>query len=179
MKRLFVIITLVLLATATKAQISTNAYYDGYWGEWKDHTIGYYPYSYQEYSLFGNYSGFVVYKNGGHPSEFLFKFSIDGYWVPTKKEIKEHLKSKEFFKYSGWVEYYVTEQYPTIKAVLKTFGFPCFTKESGKSDNPCVKRLAKAEIHIEPYKKLPRNYNIWFDDVAVAIDLQYLTFNNK
>ena len=81
------------------------------------------------------------------------------------------LKQRKWYEYHGTVEYYVTEQYPTITSVLKTFEFPTFDCDSGTDGNPCVKRTANATIKIAPYKDHPRCYNIYFDDVVVAIDL--------
>ncbi len=181
-KTLLLFVSIAILALPAKAQISTNSWHDGYWGEWKRHTyrhpINSLPVEY-EYSLYGNYSGFIIYKKGAHPSEFIFKFNTDSYSTPNNKQKKYHLKNNLWFVYSGTVEYYVTEKYPTIAAVLKAFEFPYFNCNSGSSGSPCVKRTAKAWIKIEPYKKRPKCYNIYFDDVAVAIDMEDSYFNQK
>ena len=96
--------------------------------------------------------------------------------IPDKKTIKEHYKSNKWFEYSGTAEYYVTENYPTIAAILKAYDFPHFNSKSGYDGNPCVKRTAKAIIKIAPYKKHPECYNIYFDDVAVAISFDGVHF---
>lgn len=173
---LFVII--VTMALSVRAQISTCSWHDGYWGQWKSHTTRYtyIPPSY-EYEIYGNYSGFIIYNKGDHPSKYIFKFEIYGYWEPDKKEKKEHLKKNEWYEYSGSVYYYVTENYPTINDILKSFEFPRFNSDSGSTGNPCVRRRASATIKIAPYKKHPQCYNIYFDNVAVGIDMENSTFN--
>jgi len=158
----------VIIANVIKAQIKTNSWHDGYWGVWKSHTSSLGS-RFNEFSLYGNYSGFIIYKKDAHPSEYIFKFKADSYVTPDKKTIKYHRKNNVWYEYSGTVEYYVTESYPTIAAILKAFEFPIFNCNSGSSGNPCVKRTAKAIIKIEPYKEHPECYNIYFDDVAVAI----------
>ena len=165
---------LLNLALVGKAQISTCANYDGYWGQWKSHTTRFmYSSPSYKYGLLGNYSGFTIYNRYDHPSNFVFKFLIYGYSEPTKKEKKEHYKNNEWYEYSGAVEYYVTERYPTIKEVLKAWDFPIYNSSSATSDNPCVKRkVYDAKIMIAPYKKRPRVYNLWFDDVGIAIDME-------
>lgn len=177
-KRFLTILLFVIIANAIKAQIKTSSWHDGYWGEWKSHTIWEYSNGsrWNEYHLYGGYSGFCIYKEHDHPSDYLFRFQIDSYIIPDKKTIKEHYKNKKWFEYSGTVEYYVTENYPTIAAILKAYEFPYFNSSSGYDGNPCVKRTAKAIIKIAPYKKHPECYNIYFDDVAVAISFDGVHF---
>ena len=87
------------------------------------------------------------------------------------------MKNELWYEYSGFVEYYVTEQYPTITAILRAFEFPKFNCNSGSDGNPCVKRTARATIKIAPYKKRPKCYNIYFDNIGVAIDMEDSFFN--
>ena len=173
MKKFLLFITFALLAIATNAQISTNTYYDGYWGEWNTWDLV------QPYKLNGNYSGFIIYYADdptlpfySHPSQYIFKFQIENYVAPTKQQIKEHRKKNEWYVYSGTVEYFVMESEPTIRDILKQYHFPLFDKDThDKYGNYAVKRVANATIKIAPYKKHPEVYNIWFDDVAIAIQL--------
>lgn len=170
--RLFAIIVFVLLSSVLKAQIKTCSYHDGYWGEWRSHTTRYTYISAPprfDYNLYGGYSGFIIYNKGAHPSEYFFKFEANSYITPDKKAIKYHMKNNLWYEYSGTVEYYVTEEYPTIAAVLRAYEFPHFNCNSGSIGNPCVKRTASATIKIAPYKKQPECYNIYFDNVAVGI----------
>ena len=175
-KKFLTFFIFIITANAIKAQISTCSWHDGYWGQWKSHSSSL-DVRYNEFSIFGNYSGFIIYKRNAHPSEYIFKFQADSYITPDKNTIKTHFKNKIWYEYSGTVEYYVTENYPTIAAILKAFEFPYFNCNSGSTGNPCVKRTAKAIIKIAPYKKRPQCYNIYFDDIAVGIDMETTYFN--
>ena len=62
-------------------------------------------------------------------------------------------------------------------SVLKAYEFPYFNADSGYEGNPCVKRTADAIIKIAPYKKRPQCYNIYFDGVAVGIDMENTIFD--
>jgi hypothetical protein len=159
MKRKVISILFFTISLCASAQISTCAFYDGYWGQWKR------P-SYSTYNLYGNYSGFIVYYQSSHPSEYIFKFQADSYSTPSKETIKYHWKNNVWYEYSGYVEYFVSDSYPSIKDALKRFSFAIIS-----NDNFSKKRTAKATIKIAPYKKYPKVYNIWFEDVAIGIDL--------
>ena len=165
------------------AQIRTNAYYDGYWGEWKDQWL---PSIFSSrpsefyYNLYGNESGFIIYDKNEHPSNYFFKFQINNYVEPTKKQIKDHYKQNQWYVYTGTVEYYVVESAPTIKDILKKWGIPLYGKDDYDTYDghrgPSVKRIANATIKIAPYKNTPRVYNFLFDDVGFAIELVYVSF---
>jgi len=170
-KLLRIILVGVLLSTSfiCNAQISTCAYYDGYWGEWKQQ---YYTYSrHSWYKLYGNYSGFIVYYDYRHPSEYIFKFQIDRFVPPSKEEIKKHWKNNLWYEYDGYVEYFIDKDYPNIKTALKRFSFAFISSSSYNT-----KRTARAKIKIAPYKKHPKVYNIFFEDVGIAIDLESTYF---
>jgi hypothetical protein len=177
--RLFIVILFVASPSLLKGQIKTCGYFNGYWGPWEEHYFmdiyGRIDETLLCQKVYGNYSGFCIYQGQLHPSYYSFKFQITNYVEPSKKIKKEHLKSKQWYEYSGIVEYYVTDKCPTAKAaVMSCIGnFPCIlpTAEGAK------KRTANARIKIEPYKDHPKVYNIWFEDVGVGIDLGFITFN--
>lgn len=179
--RHYIIIVLAIIMSFiapcnNKAQaiIGISCYYEGYWGEWN-----------QLYTdIYGNYGGFILYKNGEHKSNYFFKFEISHYITPTKKNIRYMKKNNRWFEYEGTVEYWVHEDYPTIKDVFRKFGCPKrshFETNYMDDKKPTVKRVAKAKIKIAPdfYKNHPRVYNIWFDDVAFAIDLRTNSFKKQ
>lgn len=170
MKKILTLLFFVAFPLFAEAQLSTNVYYDGYWGEWKRE---YYSYSKSSwYSIYGNYSGFIVHFESFHPSTYLFKFQIDTYRTPTKDEIKYHRKNNIWYEYSGTAEYFINNEYPTIKDALKSFNkFPSVKNGDG------YKRTVNATIKIAPYKDHPRVYNIFFEDVAIALDLGNWQFN--
>jgi hypothetical protein len=143
----------------------------------------------------GNYNGFVLYLPWEHPSNYFFSFDIDNRTPPTKKEVKEHSKKGLWWEYTGTVEYYVCDVYPTIKDCFKQFGRPLMKSDLESSEyssklsvlratrirqqgsfvaKGLTKRTARATIKIAPYshKSLkPMVYNIWFEDVGFGIDL--------
>ncbi len=177
-KRLFIAIVFVASSSLIKGQIKTCGYYDGYWSEWKngycESVWGGIDYTLPYEKVNGNYSGFCIHQGGAHPSEYSFKFQISNYIEPTKKVKKEHLKSNQWFEYRGIVEYYVDDECPTAKAIIKAcYGhYPCLRPTQAGAK----KRTANATIKIAPYKDHPKVYNIWFEDVGVGIDLGTLYF---
>lgn len=181
MKKIVILLILCVKFIPINAQIRTCVYYDGYWGEWEDQWLpSLFSSTPQEffYKLYGNESGFLVYHVNEHPSRYVFKFQINNYVAPTKQQIKEHNKRQEWYEYTGTAEYFVIEDRPTIKDILKEFEFPLYHKDVHDNyGNYAVKRVANATIKIAPYKKTPSLYNIWFDDVAIAIELVYVHFS--
>lgn len=180
MKRKVVSLLFLVVSLYASAQIKICGYYDGYWGEWEEayHTnlYGMFDTTLPYLKIYGNYSGFCTYQNTAHPSTYSFKFQITNYVVPDKKSRKEHLKSGKWYEYNGTVEYYVNNELPTIKQIMKRssiFGsFPLITPSTDTR-----KRNVNATIQIAPYKDHPRVYNIWFEGVAVGIDLNTVFFN--
>lgn len=155
-------------------------YYNSFWGDWKDYSI----------CCQGGYSGFVLYEKDKHPSEYHFAFLIDGYTPPSKKEIKEHYKNDIWWTYTGAIEYYISDVYPTFKSILMEFGRPMVKSDTYGSyywDREKIARAenmrkngkvigftrvqSKATIKIAPYKEHPNTYNIWVEDVGFAISL--------
>lgn len=148
-----------------QSQIKTCVYYDGYWGSWKG---GY-------MCLYGNYGGIIFYQRGTHPSEWQWKFTINNYVTPSKDDIKYHYKNNIWYEYTGTFEYYISDEYQSIKQMFKEYGYPAVNPTIHRveiGETPCVKRTSSATIKIAPYKNHPQVYNIWFDGVGFAIDLQ-------
>lgn len=167
-------------------------YYDGYWGKW-DLDSG--------TKIHGNYGGFVIYSDfDNHPSKYFFKFTINNYVKPEKKEIKKHLKNNLWWEYQGTVEYYICDLYPTLTDFVKIKYR--FLRDFDVNDSEYEKKLSalkaskmlkgqsftpisfkkvikQATIKIAPYKKVPRVYNIYTDDCGIALDLRGLYFAEK
>lgn len=167
MKKILQLLILFLFVFPIKNQaqdygMKYSVYYDGCWGQWTD--CVYY------YGLYGNYGGFNFHYSSSHPSDFLFRFQINSYVPPTKDEIKRHWKSQQPFVYQGVIEYYVDEYAPTAKDALKNH--PIFVSSSKYS----TKKTSPAEIRIMPYKKHPKCYNIFYDNVGFAISLGIAEF---
>lgn len=188
----FLFIVLSLLSVSNNAyshfRLRTSVYYNNYWGSWGD---------LNDCRIKGNYDGFIIYEDDKHPSNYFFSFHINGFVNPSKKEIKKHYKNKVWWEYSGYVEYYICDLYPTVADVFKEKGrllrefdlsFSDYESKlsalkaskmvKGQSYTPIgFKRVRKnATIKIAPYKKVPQVYNILFDGCGYAIDLKNLIF---
>lgn len=181
MKKFFLLLFLSTVPYFASAQIKVNAYYDGYWGEWEDGAVGGFLYGQPDKRLpylkvYGNYSGFCIYYSNSHPSTYTFKFQTNNYYTPDKKTRKEYLKNNKWYEFYGTVEYYVYDEQPTIKDILKAktefVHFPVI-QPTFKSAR---KKTASAKILIAPYKEHPQVYNIWFEGIGVAIDLGTIYF---
>lgn len=165
-------------------------FYDGYWGDWNEHSY---------IKIQGSYNGFIMYHKYSHPSDYFFKFEINHREPPTKKEVKEHEKYKTWWVYSGYVEYYVCDVYPTYKDCVKNFRrflrktdledefyqrdlsiirASCLSKGQSFTPMGYKKVRSNATIKIAPYSHKtmrPMCYNIYFDGFALGIDM-YMTY---
>lgn len=171
--------------TAYSQYIGVNYYYQGVWNGWDGNR------DMNKYHLYGNKNGFRVYKDGKRPADFFFRFWITDYNTPEKKDIKMHYKTNTKWVYNGYVEYYICDVYPTFENCLKELHRPLYEEDTqwfyeeklalvkanqirktGSFSPIGYKKVTKpAEIWILPYKKYPKVYNIWFDNVGYAIDL--------
>ncbi len=162
-----VVLTIVLLsAFNVNAKWQQAFCYRGSWSAWE--------YGYGKISHYEDESGNILNTSGGQP---YFRFEITNYVPPTKKELKEHLKTGESFEYYGIVEYCVNDDYPTAEAFARADRF--VIPNPRIDETPTVLRQTTCKIKIQPYKKLPANYNIFFDNVGVAINISGMTFNGQ
>lgn len=184
------ILTLILsfigfIGAYSQVTMSTAVYVRGYWTSWvkRNYSYGFdfYPQYERAYDMNMQYdsstntfSGMEFRKSGKQPWDWCFKFEVDNYVKPNKKTRKQHQKNDTWYEYSGWVEYYVTDDYPTIQKVLEHYQFPMIqpTGETARA-----KRRAKATIKIAPYKKMPECFNIYFDGVGVGISFSEWPFD--
>lgn len=133
----------------------------------------------------GEFASFTFWHLKESGENWCFKFGIDNFKKLDKKEIKKHWKEKQAFIFNGWVEYYVAEEYPTIKSQFEAgnsmFNLPFVTPSSSKEWNygPYVKRHAKASIKILPFKKFPETFYIYFEDVAVGVSFKCVSKYKK
>jgi len=178
MKKLLAILLMIPLFASS--QIKINVYYDGYWGEWENAFVttlsGGVDQSLPYTKIYGNYSGFCTYRSNFHPSNYSFKFQINNYYQPDKKTRNEHLKTNKWYEYSGVVEYYINDDLPTMKDIMKA-GYALGKFPAVQPDwQGARKRTTNATIQIAPYKDHPKVYNIWFEGVGVGIDLGMIYF---
>lgn len=131
---------------------ATSFCYRGQWSTWKK-----WPFSYNKMVIYlysnGDAIGLALKDNGGN---IYYRFMIDNYSP----------KGKEF---TGTVEYYVNDNYPTAEALAKANHFVVPDYRTDKT--PSVKREAKATIKIVNNEEQPAVFNIWYDNIGVAFDI--------
>ena len=138
---------------------STCFYYGGQWSPWqkeylwKSNMIG------CSYSAEKDIIGLQLYDAGGN---VYYSFRITNYIRGQKS-------------YSGIVEYYVNDSYPTAMELAKYNWFvkPNFRTES----TPSVKRTARATIKIVNDEKKPAVFNLWYDGIGVGISVRGVYFH--
>lgn len=131
--------------------------YQGSWSNWSSAPGTLY--------LYNDFSG-LTFKG----SIDFFSFRITNYAPPSKKEIKQHLKTNTWYEYRGIVEYYVNDTYPTANDIAKYCTL--VTPDPRRDVTPHIKRTCSATIKIAPYKKTPECYNIWFDNIGIGINMR-------
>ena len=162
---LVVLIFSLLCISNGKAKSVEIAYaIDNYWSRW----------TYKSYEIAGTYADFVLFKAWDHPSAFSLRIKVNNYSKPSKSTIKDYIKMNRWFEYSGTVEYWVSEEYPTIKDALKKtedlVSNPD-SKHSSQKSGAKVKRTANAKIKIQFNKDgTMRGYNLFFDGIGYGID---------
>ncbi len=183
-KIIFVLMCLIPMFLQAQYTISTAAYVHGYWSSWERR---YSSVSWAcndllcsiTYNTYGNtniFNGFIFRDPSFQKWDWCFKVEVNTYIPPDKKERKDHLKLNKWYEYQGWVEYYVTDEYPTIEKVLEHYLFPMIEP---KGTSARALRRAKATIRIAPYKKEPNCFNIYFDGVGVGISFNEWPFDKS
>lgn len=169
MKKLLLIVSLLFCVSLNSdAQIRISGYFDGYWSEWQD--LG--------AEIKGNYDGFIIYLSNEGPWEYRFKFKINNMLFPSKKQRKHDIKNDKWYEFSGTVEYYITDKFPTILKLFREAKGPLFAPAKLDKGRPTYKVTKRATIKIAPFKDKPKTYNIWFEDVGFAINLNDIYFPN-
>ena len=164
-QRFLASLCLMLLATTLCFAQEVTFNYRGYWSKW-ERAIG-------EVSAYQDGSGLILSVNGNT----YFKFMISNYTPPTRAEIDRHREQNQWFEYYGTVDYYVNDSYPTAEDLAKSC---CFVIPNAREDlTPSVMRHASARIRVEPYKNNPKNYNIFFDNIGVAVGVKGLEFKGQ
>lgn len=140
---------------------STCFCYKGQWSSWEKH---YFPSSYmREYDDWRIYCSYspekdiigLTLKDSGNNT--YYKFYITDY-SSGKKDC------------TGYVEYYVNDNYPTAEALAKANHF---VKPNYRIDQtPSVKRTAKARIKIVNDERKPAVFNIWYDNIGVGFSVR-------
>lgn len=172
MKKIFLLFSLLCCVTLnSSAQLTGACYFDGYWSQW--HSFG------SGTKIKGNYDGFIIYLDKEGPWEYRFKFTINNLKFPNKKQRKKDIKADKWYEFTGTVEYYITDKYLSVLSIFRDAKKPLFAPAKLDSGRPTKKITSNATIKIAPFKDVPKVYNIWFDNVGFAIDLNTLYFPEK
>ena len=93
-----------------------------------------------------------------------------------KEQRKSDYKLGIWYEFTGTVEYYICDDYPTIYDSFKSSKRASFINPQNPDGRPTKKVTSKAKIKIAAFKDHPVCYNIWFDNVGLGIDLNNLYF---
>jgi len=146
---------------------STCFCYKGQWSSWENH---YFPSSYMtaydDWRIYSTCSsendiiGLTLKDSGGNT---YYSFKITNY-------------SRGKGTYTGTVEYYVNDTYPTAESLARA---NIFLRPNFRTDNtPSVKRTAKATIKIVNDEKKPAVFNLWYDNIGVGFSVRNVHWGN-
>lgn len=149
---------LIIILSCVSISINGQTFYyskniNNLWGKW-DNNIS--------YTLGGTYSHFYIYSTNDHPSNYKILVSIPLFDPNniSKKIKKETVKKKKWYEFKGSVEYYTKGSDKFIDR---------FPYGPGATDPDVDKHVSEAIIKIQPFKKNPQVYNIYFDGIGLAI----------
>ena len=86
--------------------------------------------------------------------------------VVDKKEKKRRIKSKQWYEYRGTVEFFTDTHYTSTREVVSRWPYV-----SSATDSNTKLNTKTATIKIQPYKKKPLVYNIFFEGFGIGIQL--------
>ena len=168
-KTLFLLlITVSTVAFGQTKFFKYNKCIDGYWGSmWLD------AMDLNQVVITGGFDEFVIHQGGKHPSEYIMKVTIQRMTVETdKKKKKIVMKSKNWYEYSGTVEYFSWKENPNgFKDIVKSWPFGALNASFKDSKNAITYKVP-ATIKIAPYMDKPEVYNIWFEGYGIGIDFK-------
>lgn len=165
MKKISLILLLVIIPIASFSQIhfSFCKCINNYWGKW-EHFNPYQTMS-KGYVLDGTYNEFIIYAYDKHPSQYIMKVKLYAMSVDNdKKAKKRRIKENQWYEYTGSVEYYTHGLWDKFKDIINQWPFV------PDASNGEV-HTASATIKIQPYKKNPKVYNIFFEGYGIGLDL--------
>ena len=161
---LILLLSIIYIPIFGQAQFNYCKLISGYWGQWEDSN----PYRFIDggYLMQGTYDEFIIYEKGKHPSQYIMKIKLFAMRVEKDKKAKrKRIKSGEWYVYSGNVEYYTYN--PSEKFINIIQQWP----NTPNTSNGNVHH-AYATIKIQPYKKNPEDYNIFFENTGLGIQIK-------
>ena len=146
-----------------QVRIKITYCYKGEWSSWE---------SFDTYISRNNDGSMYELKTPG--GRTFFAFYMNNFLPPTRREIIARQESDTWYVYNGSVEYYVNDRYPTAETLAKA----CTLVQPNprKDVTPNVQRTCSATIKVQPYKKTPEVFNIWFDNIGIGVDISNIIF---
>lgn len=168
MKKLIVIMW-TILSSLTAEAATWNFYYDGFWHEWVPITT----------AINGSWNDLIFYYPAEGIENYQLRVVIDNPQVmPDIKQRKVMIKNNQWIEFSGTVEYFVCDDYPTAYDVFKNYriGYErAFIyhnfRDKDWNRRPTKRVKKKATIRIAPFKKNIETFNIWWENVGLGISL--------
>ena len=161
MKKRFLILCLTILsifscfAQYPITHFYDNAYYEGYWGGWCINWA---------HELFITNNEIICVQERAHPASYIIKFSTTDHILNIdKKTRKNHWKKKEPFTIYGII-YIRKPKKMTITQWLSEFPHMGIGKDYETLMFSCT-------LTILPYKKVPLDYILAFDNYAISFKL--------
>lgn len=151
--------------------------FDGYWGKMElvCHDRGF-------VRTLRNDSIHIFYFEEDGPWDAFLKLSIDGFKMPSEKSyinvpIKgnkidnmDYINNLNFREYTGTVEYYVCDEYPSIYDAFKKNKKPYFVTPTRDDGMPTKKITSKAKIKIKTaFIKNETRYHRYYSDHYVYV----------
>lgn len=128
--RLIILLLLLFCGSDAYCQVhfGYNKRINGYWGNWEE-AYTYYPYTghfVDYYEAQGNCGNFVIHKSGDHPSNYIMKVDISGFYVPDAKERKKTKKNYNSLikDFKGTIEFFTdrdtfVKEFPNVASANK------------------------------------------------------------
>lgn len=136
-----------------------NKQINNYWGEWKNSN---------SHVLDGEYSNFIIYSSGDHPSKYIMKVKILDMNIDTdKKVMKERIKSNSWYLFNGIVEYFTYKDSHSFKDIIDSWPFV----PNAQSGSSLESHKVPAVIKVAPFKNKPKVYNIHIENLGIGVQL--------
>lgn len=164
MKKLLIISFLAFISVETygTSWIKTAVYQNGIWYPWEQAS---------NVIMSGTYNQFMIHSSGEDPSRFYFRVTVENFFIPEKSIRKSHIKTNEWYEYTGYIEYWIDDEHLDFLSclgnswrVLPMSALPWYHYDG----RPSIIKRSRATIKIQPYEKTPELYNIWFEGIGYA-----------
>lgn len=162
MKKSFLLLFLILLSTSvySTSWIKTALYQNNIWYPWEKGS---------NVVQSGTYNQFSVHSSYEDSSHFYFRITINNFSIPDKKIRKAHLKSDEWYEYTGYIEYWIDDEHMNFLSCMSGNCIPIAACPWTKFDKtPSIIKKTYATIKIAPYDKYPNTYNVLFEGIGFA-----------